>query len=68
MTTRTKNQIKKLIEHHGIAEILNVYFEDNCYTDVLDCLTSHVSEKLERLAKIEGMIQAFCIKKGIPLK
>ena len=68
MTTRTQNQIKKLIEQHGIAQILLVYFEDNCYTDVLDCLTNHIGKKLDRLANIEQVIEKFCIKKGIPLK
>jgi len=64
---REKQSIKRMIDKHGINIILHTYFEENCYSDVIDSLTEHINTKLERLNKIENLIEQFCTKKQIPL-
>jgi hypothetical protein len=57
MDAEYRKKVKDLIEEHSIEDILEVYFEENCYGEVVQVVMSHVEAKLHKLSKIEEIFK-----------
>lgn len=54
----SKECISKFLSEYSINEILEVYLQDNCYSEIVEHITDHINTKLARLSKIEEVIKS----------
>jgi len=57
MDDEDRKTLAQLLENHSIETILEVYFEENCYGDVVKAVMGHVENRLYKLSKLEAIFK-----------
>jgi hypothetical protein len=57
MDEEDRKKLAELLENHSIETVLEVYFEDNCYGEVVTAIMNHIDSRLQKLSKVEEIFK-----------
>lgn len=55
-------EIKDYIEKFSIEAIIEVYLEENCFSEIVDCLVKNLNKKLSALESIEEVLNEMKVR------